>query len=87
MAQGQPEVPKLQNRRPFSTLLLQESDDWVFPEPASALPLLRRPWAIPRLQIQDRRLRRTYLGQLDSVLRPDQAMGPFGVRRPPEGLS
>ena len=87
MAQGQPEVPKLQNRRPFSTLLLQESHDWVFPEPAPALPLVRRPWAIPRLQIQDRRLRRTYLGQLDWVLRPEQAVGPFGVRRPPEGLS
>ena len=91
MAQGQQEVPKPQNRRPFSTLLLQESHDWVFPDPdpdpAPALPLVRRPWTIPRLQIQDRRLRRTYLGQLDSVLRPEQAVGPFGVRRPPAGLS
>ena len=62
MAQGQPEVPKLQNRRPFSTLLLQESHDWVFPEPAPALPLVRRPWAIPRLQIHDRSRRWDPLG-------------------------
>jgi len=57
---------------------VQESHDWVFPEPAPALPLVRRPWAIPRLQIQDRRLRRTYLGQLDWVPRPEQAVGPLG---------